>query len=134
MFQISLNQLFFHFPHCWRCLLGRRYLVWDILQQTHNSISINTTETCFLWIVNGTVLCRYNRAHVRHTTVIYLNWLLLKILWNECDGGKCLCNNLKKILSMLVLTFSGNSWLNQTIFRLRFLFLLLSSFEIFGST
>ena len=77
-------------------------------------------------------LCRYNRAHVRHTTVTYLNRLLLKIL--ECDGGKCLCNNLKHILQMLVLTFFENGGLNQIIFRLRFLFSLLRYFEIFGST
>ena len=65
---------------------------------------------------------------------LILTDFLLKILSNECDGGKCLCNDLENILSMLVLTFFEYGGLNQIIFRFRILFLLLRSSEIFGST
>ena len=44
---------------------------------------------------------------------------LLKILWNKCVGGKCLCKRFKKILLILVLTFIEYRGLNHIILRLR---------------
>ena len=44
---------------------------------------------------------------------------LLKILWNKCVGGECLCKRFKKTLPILVLTFIEYSGLNQIILRLR---------------
>ena len=55
------------------CLVDDIWCKTFVLQRTNTSISTITTETCFWWIENGTVVCRYNRDHAMHTTVTYLN-------------------------------------------------------------
>ena len=103
-------------------IVGNVFLIDDIwretfiLQWTHTSMSTITTETYFWWIENGTVVCKYNRAHVTHTTVTCFNSLFFL--------SKCLCNNLKNIIPMSVLTFFEYGGLSKIIFRFSFLFII----------
>ena len=135
MFQISLHKLFFHHLHYWWCLPSRRYLVWDISFATDTYFNFDNYNRNFFLVNREWNSCvQIIELMLRIQRQLILTDFLSKILWNESDGGKCLCNNLKNILPMLVLTFFEYGGLNQIIFRFHFLFSLLRSSEIFGST
>ena len=111
MFQISLHKLFLHHLHYWWCLPSRQYLVWDISFATDTYFNFDNYNRNFFLVNREWKSCvQIIELMLRIQLQLILTDFLSKILLNESDGGKCLCNNLKDILPMLVLTFFMADW------------------------